>query len=147
MAMASSDTRWKVIKSAFSAASTKVSDNARTFAISAIGVIWLFKTEIKPNGEQTTYEIPDQLAIAALFVFVFLVLDFIQYFYKTIVWHYYKSKAYKKLGQSPSEDETILVCDCVNTPVSFIFYSKCVFIILAYYKIICFLISVVKISH
>ncbi|MCH8493925.1 MAG: hypothetical protein LAT53_11895 [Idiomarina sp.] len=139
-----SATKWSVIKSAFNNASTRVSDNARTFALSGIGIIWLFKKEIKVD-DVTTYELDNALALAAGLIFLFLITDFLQYLYKTIAWHYYKRKMYGNKDE-PNDTDTILVWHHINAPVSVIFYVKCVLLAVAYWQILYYLYSIIKLA-
>lgn len=60
----------------------KVSENSRTLALSAIAIVWLFKTQ---NGDQ--YQVPDSLQIPLFLVVSAMALDFLQYVYRSIVWH------------------------------------------------------------
>ncbi len=138
-----SPTKWKVIKNAFRDASTKVSDNARTFALSGIATIWIFKKEVTTtNG--ITYEIDNTLAISAGLIFLFLAIDLLQYLYKTIAWQIYKNKVYKKT-KKPDEEKTIIeVWDNINFPVSCMFYVKCIVLVVAYVALMCYLASIVK---
>ena len=138
-----SPTKWRVIKSAFNHASTKVSDNARTFAFAGMATIWIFRKEVEtPTG--ISYEIDDTLAISAGLIFLFLAIDLLQYLYKTIAWHVCRNKVYKETDEPDEEETKIEVWKNINTPVSWIFYLKCIVLILAYVVLIDYWVSIVR---
>jgi len=117
-------------------ASQKVSDNTRTLALSAIGVVWLFK-------EQTDigYVIPQGLADSVLCVFLALACDFSQHVYGAVSWHIRFRIEEGKLAKGEIKEDTkdLMVPAGFNHPAYFLFYSKIVLIIFAYYFLSTFL--------
>jgi hypothetical protein len=138
-----SPTKWKVIKNAFLDASTKVSDNARTFALSGIATIWIFKKEVKTSSG-LTYEIDNTLAISAGLIFLFLAIDLLQYLYKTIMWQIYRNRVYKETDDPDEETTKIEVWVNINLPVACMFYLKCIVLVGAYGALMFYLASIIK---
>lgn len=115
----------------------KVSDNVRTLAISAIGIIWIFKTQ-HVNG---SYQIPKELYCPVIFVFVAMALDFVQYIYGSIAWGvFFRNK--EKAGVK--EDDKLYAPPEINWPTYFFFYSKVAVISFAYFYLIKFLVGSVN---
>ena len=119
-------------------ASQKVSDNTRTLALSAIGVVWFFK-------EQTDigYVIPQGLAHSVLCVFLALACDFSQHVYGAVSWHIRFRIEEGKLAKGEIKEDTnnLMVSSRFNFPAYALFYSKIILIILAYYGLSAFLIE------
>lgn len=110
----------------------KVSDNVRTLAISAIGIIWIFKIQNANGG----YEIPAALFYPVLLVFIAMLLDFAQYIYGSIAWGLFFRKKEK---EGKTEDEKIYAPTSITQPSYILFYSKVIVICFAYFFIIKFL--------
>jgi len=115
---------------------SKVSDNVRALSISAIGIIWIFKVQVGDG-----YQIPEELYFPVLLVFVAMALDFAQYIYSSIAWHYFFRSKEK---DNVSEDEEIFAPPVINLLSYVFFYVKVLMICFAYYFIINFLISIVN---
>ena len=91
-------------------ATVKVSDNTRTLALSAIGIVWLFKEEVGGS-----YVMPELLKIPILLVLVSMALDFLQYVYRAIVWHrIFRSKEALLAQKKITESEELYVSACVK---------------------------------
>lgn len=114
----------------------KVSDNVRTLAISAIGIIWIFKSQ----DIHGAYQIPKELYYPILLVFCAMVLDFIQYIYGSIAWGIFFRK---KESDGIKECEELYAPPSINWPSYILFYSKVVIISFAYFFIIEFLMKTV----
>jgi hypothetical protein len=114
----------------------KVSDNVRTLSISAIGIVWIFKTQNASGG----YVIPGQLYYPILLVFAAMSLDFIQYLYGSIAWYmFFRLK--EKAGIQ--EEVEILAPPAINCPSYIFFFGKVSTVGAAYFFIIKFLLSLV----
>jgi len=115
----------------------KVSDNVRTLAISAIGIIWIFKSQ----NSDGSYEIPEELYYPILLVFIAMVLDFVQYIYGSIAWGFFFRKKEK---EGVSESDELYAPHQINWPTYCLFYGKVVVISFAYFFVIKFLIGSVN---
>lgn len=110
-------------------ATAKVSDNARTLAVSAIAIVWLFKVE--KNG---IYTVPNALLIPLALVILGLGLDFFQFLYRSIVWHVIFRSKEKDLQRNLITEETELyVNPWVNVLAYIFFYAKVLVIAVAYF--------------
>jgi len=112
----------------------RVSENVRTLAISAIGVIWIFKTQ----SSDGTYEVPGALFHSVLFVFVAMLLDFMQYIYGSIAWGVFFRR---KEIEGVKEGDELYASPTINLPTYIFFYGKVIVICFAYFFIIKFLIE------
>lgn len=121
-------------------ATAKVSDNTRTLALSAIAIVWLFKTD---NGG--TYDIPVGLLFPLALVMLAMTLDFLQYVYRSIAWHIIFRKEEGRLAEQEITESTELY---VNPSVNFVaycfFYAKVICIGFAYWKLAEHFVSVVN---
>ncbi len=118
----------------------KVSDNTRTLAISAIAIIWLFKVQVG-----TTYQVPNGLKIPLLLVFLAMALDFFQYVYRSIVWHYiFRAKEVELEKNKITEDSELYVSASINLVAYIFFYTKVVALTFAYIYLISYLFQGVK---
>lgn len=114
----------------------KLSDNVRTLAIAAVGIVWLFKQQL---GDK--FQIPEGLFLPLLLVIVALAFDFLQYLYSSIAWGcFFRSKE----KQDISEEEEIYASKFLNYPSYFLFYGKVITIFMAYLLLIIFLSSKVS---
>lgn len=123
-------------------ATVKVSENTRTLAISAIAIVWLFKTEI--SGVHT---IPRALLWPLITILAALALDFLQYVYRSIIWHIIFKEKEKELAEHKiNEDSELYVEDCVNTPGYLLFYSKIILLAISYYLLGVFFFNSIKLN-
>ncbi len=121
-------------------ATTKVSENTRTLALSAIAIVWLFKTE--KDGQ---YIVPEVLLIPLLLVVGGLALDFLQYIYRSVVWHVIFRRKEKELSKGKITEQTELyVSPWVNFFAYLFFYAKAILLVVAYWKLATYFYSVVK---
>ncbi len=121
-------------------ATAKVSDNTRTLAISAIAIVWLFKTE--KNG---LYVVSESLLWPLALVVLALALDFFQYIYRSVVWHVIFRKKEKELANGAiTEESELYVSPWVNTMAYVFFYAKALILTFAYWNLACYLYSTVK---
>lgn len=123
-------------------ATQKVSENTRTLALSAIAIVWLLKTEV--HGQFT---ISTALAEPLFFVVIALTLDFAQYLYRSIVWHLIFRCQEKKLAKNLiTEDSELYVSAWWNAIAYVFFYTKTLFVILAYWKLLHYFLTITKIT-
>jgi|GEM_PF-946008 len=121
-------------------ATVKVSENTRTLALSAIGLVWLFKTV-----EKGQYQIPLELMYPLVLVFSALALDFAQYVYRSIIWHIKFRKEEKNLQDKAITEDTELYAHAYINAVSYLFfYLKIVLIIIAYIFILSYFLQKVQ---
>jgi hypothetical protein len=114
----------------------KVSDNVRALALSAIGIVWIFK---KQTGD--SYQIPSDLYCPLLLIIFAMSLDFFQYLYSSIAWFiFFRCKE----KQGIDEEKDIKASERINWPSYTLFYSKVFIISLAYIYLIAFLIRQIK---
>lgn len=112
-------------------ATVKVSDNTRTLALSAIAIIWLFK-----SGNGTQYVMPKGLAWPLILVLVAMALDFLQHVYRSATWHVWFYFLEKKLAKGVIKEETeIYAPNALNLPAYVFFYGKVFVLIFAYVKL------------
>jgi hypothetical protein len=111
-------------KSAYEALSGKASDIVRQLSLAGIALIWLFRQ----GGDQTPI-VDQDLLRAALFIFLALTFDFLQYLVGTIIWFlYFRHK--EKTGTS--EEVQFRAPEQLNWPTWTLFYLKSTMMIVAY---------------
>ncbi len=107
---------------------------ARQLAFAGLAVIWVFKTD---SG--VGFTVNDSLLVAGFYIIISLTLDFLQYVYGSIAWHGLHVKKEKEgvgtktIFQAPKN---------INLPTHILFYAKLIFMLLAYYQIIFYLIGI-----
>lgn len=110
-------------------ATVKVSENTRTLAVSAIAIVWLFKKEVAGS-----YEISKELLPPLAWIFGALTLDFLQYVYRSVIWHYiFKKKENELANGSIKESTELYVSDLVNLAAYVFFYLKIICLGFAYF--------------
>lgn len=110
-------------------ATVKVSENTRTLAVSAIAIVWLFKKEIPGS-----YEISKDLLPPLAWIFSALTLDFLQYVYRSVIWHYiFKKKEGELQKGGITESTELYVSDMVNFVAYVFFYLKIICLGFAYF--------------
>lgn len=121
-------------------ATVKVSENTRTLALSAIAIVWLFRRE---NG--SAYEMPESLLQPLMLVLVAMSLDFFQYVYRSIVWHIlFRSQERKLEKEEITEQSELYISSWINFPGYLFFYTKILFLIFAYWKLLDYFLHIVK---
>ncbi len=111
-------------KAAYEALSGKASDIVRQLSFAGIALIWLFHTDSK---EGTALD--QGLLRAAWFIFLTLLLDFLQYLVGTVIWFlYFRHK--EKSGTS--EDAEFLAPARINWPMWVFFFLKSAATLTAY---------------
>jgi hypothetical protein len=109
-------------------ATVKVSENTRTLALSAIAIIWLFK-----SGDSSHYVMPADLAKPLALVLGAMALDFFQHVYRSVVWHIEFFRLEKKLhAKEINEDDELYVSGWLNFPAYVFFYLKVLLLVFAY---------------
>jgi hypothetical protein len=115
---------------------SKVSDNVRALALSAIGIVWIFKKQIGDG-----YQIPLDLYWPLLLVFIAMALDFFQYLYSSIAWFvFFRCKEKQKVN----EDKEFDAPPKINWPSYTLFYGKVIAIGSTYVLLVVFLIHQIK---
>jgi hypothetical protein len=121
-------------------ATSKLSENTRTLALSAIAIVWVFKTDIDGH-----FALPNQLYWPLVLVIAALALDFIQYLYKVFVWKYLFEREEKRLERKEITEDTDLYVDSNWNVVAYgLFYAKLVAVIFAYGNLLVYLSSAIK---
>ena len=111
-------------RSAYETLSGKASDIVRQMSLAGVGVIWLFKSTA---GTSISLERP--LLKAALFIFLALLFDLLQYVFGTITWFVYFRH---KERQGTEEDAEFLAPPQLNWPTWALFYLKTGMMLIAY---------------
>jgi hypothetical protein len=111
-------------RSAYETLSGKVSDIVRQLALAGVGLIWLFRI-----GAEKNPELDQNLLRAALFIFLALLLDFLQYLVGTITWFWYFRSKEK---QGVALDDEFLAPENLNWPTWALFYLKSISMLVAY---------------
>jgi hypothetical protein len=115
---------------------SKVSDNVRSLALSAIGIVWIFKKQIGDG-----FQIPSSLYLPLLLVFSAMALDFLQYLYSSTAWYiFFRCKEKQNIDEEKDFDAPPII----NLPSYILFYGKVVTIGIAYLYLIIFLINQVR---
>jgi len=118
------------VRNSFDTFSGKVSDLSRQFAFAGIAVIWIFKVDNK-----TKYNLPIEL-YRPLYLFCFgLLTDLFQYVYGTVAWG-----IVLRVCKKYKENEEISIKRAINIPTWILFVFKVLFLLLAYYYVLNFMI-------
>jgi hypothetical protein len=119
------------IKTAYEDLSSKASDIVRQLSLAGIALVWVLKSTSLPLGSRTSYALPPQLMRAALCVVLALTLDLLQYLIGTSIWFiYFRYKERRGI----SAEEQFNAPTSLNWPAWCLFYSKTVFLMIAYVK-------------
>jgi len=112
------------VKNAYEALSGTASSIIRQLSLAGIGLIWLFNigTGAKPA-------LPHQLLQGALFIFLALFFDLLQYLVGTFTWFLYFRKK-ERAGTPPDQD--FLAPAWINWPTWFLFSVKAACMLVAY---------------
>jgi hypothetical protein len=111
-------------RSAYEALSGKASDIVRQLSLAGIALVWLFRA-----GSDRAPVIDQSLLQAALFIFLALFFDFLQYLVGTVIWFlYFRHK--EKSGTS--EQDEFLAPEQLAWPTWALFYLKSAMMIVAY---------------
>lgn len=119
------------IREAYERISGKLSDICRQLSLGGIGIIWIFKITDLDN----TFKISDEVVWPLVFLVVTLILDLLQYFIQTIVWHSFYCDKKKKF----KEDEEVNEPESLNIISWCLFYIKCATLIVSYVYLFNFL--------
>jgi hypothetical protein len=111
-------------KAAYEALSGKASDIVRQLSLAGVGLIWLFKTETASAAMLDIH-----LLRAALFIFLALFLDFLQYLFGATIWFVYFRYKEKKGTTEKNEFEAPASLNWITWAL---FYLKATFLLIAY---------------
>lgn len=118
-------------------ATVKVSENTRALSLSAIGIIWLSKKDIGGN-----YQVPMELITPLLLVVSAMALDFAQYVYRSVIWHYIFRKEEERLNKNEiTEESELYVKTRVNTVAYIFFYTKVIVLTASYYLLLSYFVK------
>jgi hypothetical protein len=114
--------------------SAKASDVARQLAFAGIAIIWIFKLDSKPIPV-----IPKQLIMPAALLACAFASDLLHYIVATFIWgnFQWRKERKKKDGET---DPDLIAPRCLNWPGLGFFSLKLLFVALAYYFIIKYII-------
>jgi hypothetical protein len=113
------------VRTAYEVLSGKTSDIVRQISLAGVGLIWVFKTSTASSPQQ----LEPPLLEAAFFIFLSLLLDFLQYFVGTTIWFvYFRHKEKQGVG----EDEEFFAPPQFNWPTWALFYLKSAMMLIAY---------------
>lgn len=128
-------------RAAFYEASATLSDNTRKLLFAGIAIVWIFK-----SGDRSSAGIGfSRSLILPLAAFVAgLLLDMLQYLYKTIAWWYfYKSKHRKKFA----DDAQVAAPNMINVITFAFFYLKIGACAWGYYYVIRYIWAALNLIH
>jgi hypothetical protein len=112
------------VKNAYETLSGTASQIIRQLSLAGIGLIWLFNV-----GTGARPALPHALLQGALFIFLALFFDLLQYLVGTFTWFIYFRK--KERAGTP-EDEEFLAPVWINWPTWFLFIVKAACMLVAY---------------
>jgi len=119
------------VKAAYEALSGKASEIVRQLSLAGVALIWIFKT-----GTASSPVLEVQLLRAALFIFLALSLDLLQYLLGTLTWHRYF--LYKEKQETPPTAK-FEAPSWINWPTWTLFWLKAACMLAAYSFILPFL--------
>ncbi|NRD24877.1 hypothetical protein HNV10_16605 [Winogradskyella litoriviva] len=111
----------------------KLSDINRQIAFAGIALIWVFK-----KGENTEFQIDNELILPAIFIVGALAFDMFQYIYQSVVWSIFYTRKNRK---NKSEDKKIKSPEYLNYPSWVFFFIKVILVLIAYWKIFDYLLD------
>jgi len=111
-------------RAAYEALSGKASDIVRQLSLAGVGLIWLFKTETGSAAILNIY-----LLRAALFIFLALFFDFLQYLSGTTIWFLYFRH---KENEGTTEEDEFQAPTSLNWMTWTLFYLKATLVLIAY---------------
>jgi hypothetical protein len=111
-------------RAAYETLSSKASDIVRQMSLAGVGVIWIFK-----SAAGTAISLERPLLKAALFIFLALLFDLLQYVFGAITWFVYFRH---KEGKGTEEDAEFLAPPELNWPTWALFYLKTAMMLIAY---------------
>ena len=112
------------VKDAYETLSGTASSIIRQLSLAGIGLIWLFNV-----GTGTKPALPHQLLQGALFIFLALFFDLLQYLVGTFTWFLYFRKK-ERAGTPPDQDFEAPAW--INWPTWFLFIVKAACMLVAY---------------
>jgi hypothetical protein len=112
------------LRNAYESLSGRASEIIRQLSLAGIAIIWLFR-----SGTDTLPILDRELLRAALFIFLALFLDLLQYLSGTVIWFcYFRQK--EKGGTEEAED--FLAPEWLNWPMWTLFGLKAIAMMIAY---------------
>jgi hypothetical protein len=112
-------------REAYEALSAKASEIVRQLSISGIALIWLFK-----SGNPAGPGFDPKLLRAALFIFLAITFDFLQYIAGTMIWFLYFRYMEKR---GTTEEEQFQAPEQLTWPTWSLFYLKLAMMLIAYF--------------
>lgn len=121
----------KDIRDAYEALSGTMSSIVRQINFAGIAIAWIFV-------DKENHQVSQLLINSCLFIVSSIVLDALQYFVGTIIWHF----CYCKKHEKSKKDEDIEVNDSewINGLAWLLFYAKCIITGIGYFYILLFFI-------
>jgi hypothetical protein len=116
--------------------SSNASSINRNLALAGIAIIWIFK---KPEN---TSIIPGLLNFPLWCLAISLGIDLVQYLIGSFAWKFfyeYKYYLWKKNGFKPEYAKDIEAPNSISVPIDILFFTKIVFMLIAYYNIVIYL--------
>jgi hypothetical protein len=117
--------------------SGKASDVARQLAFAGIALIWIFHRE---SGNPVN--IPQQLILPAALLICGLAFDLLQYVSGSLIWGAFHRHYEKQLGVDSKRN--ISAPPYFNWPHIFFFWSKFVFVLLGYFLLLKYILSMLQ---
>lgn len=126
------------------AAATKAGDISRQLGFAGIALIWIFKTS--PTGQPTLYNVPLGLYWPTQLIVLSLILDLLQYMYKSVVWSIVADRLQdKELAAIPPPPPGRIypVSKWLNVPTLVFFWLKLVVMAAAFIWLLSFVANTV----
>jgi hypothetical protein len=111
-------------KTAYETLSGRVSDIVRQISLAGVGIVWIFKT-----GTGNSLSLDQPLIRATFFIFLALLLDFLQYVVGTTTWFLY-FRYRENIGTKQTDE--FLAPPQLNWAAWTLFYLKCIAMVIAY---------------
>jgi len=132
----------KDYRESYYSASVKASDIARQLGFAGIALIWIFQRTEKDVWD--SYSLPEQLSLPTLFIVTSLILDLLQYVYKSAAWGWLQRRLELKHG--PDITAEYIVSKYWNWPTLGFFWSKFLAVGIAYVLLFSFVLEHVRFS-
>jgi hypothetical protein len=114
-------------RGAYESLSGKASDIVRQISLAGVALVWVFRTTTSVSIP--TISLDPRLLRAAVFIFIALLFDFLQYLLGTIIWFVYFR--YKENKRTKASDE-FLAPPQLNWPTWSLFFLKSAMMLIAY---------------
>lgn len=124
------------IKEAYYSLTGKASDIVRQLGLAGIALIWVFKTDLG----QGKWQVPKDLILPSILIFIALAMDLLQYLVGSGVW---LSVLYTNNKENQKDTDVIEVHRTITRPMEVLFWLKSAVMITAYVIILVYLARII----